>query len=94
MHNAGQAGWNVLNCIKYELYTSGFNAKCVLCICDVVPNVCHQRAVLERDQGASDISADAKVVNISEVGVVAGDPEPRPDCDACKFYVQGRIYHA
>ena len=94
MHNAGQAGWNVLNCIKYELYTSGFNAACVPCICDVVPNTCHQRMMLERDQRAFDISADAKVVNFSEVGVVAGDPQSRPDCDSCEFYVQGRIYHA
>ena len=90
MHNAGQAGWNVLNCIKYELYTSGFNAKCVLCICDVVPNVCHQRAVLERDQGASDISADANVGSLSEAGGDTWDLQPRLNCHTCEFYVQGR----
>ena len=90
MHNAGQAGWNVLNCIKYELYTSGFNATCILCICDVVPNVCHQRVVPERDQRASDISADANVVSFSEAGGDTWDLQPRPNCQTCEFYVQGR----
>ena len=90
MHNAGQAGWNLLNCIKYELYTSSFNATCVTCICDVVPNTCHQRAVLERDQRASDISADANVGSLSEAGGDTWDLQPRPNCHTCEFYVQGR----
>ena len=91
MHNAGQAGWNVLNCIKYELYTGGFNATCIPCICVVVPSICHQRVVLEdRDQRASDISADANVVNFSKAGADNWDLQPRPNCHTCEFYVQGR----
>ena len=82
MHNAGQAGWNLLNCIKYELYTSSFNATCVTCICDVVPNTCHQRAVLERDQRASDISADANVVNFFA----------QSKCQSCVFVLRRKEF--